>query len=362
MTTKTKWIALIAITIVAVLILSALAEGAVRVRQYFKYGITTSQQSLYRDDPSTGLRVLIARSQSGPISVNSLGFRGPEIPARKPQGRIRIAFLGASTTYCAEVSSNEAVWPHIVVEQLRQRYPGVEFDYVNGGVPGYSVASSLKNFNYFVGKLEPDLVVIYHATNDLSYEARELALKRGLIQSIHINRESWLQQHSLLWDLALKNIRVLTVQHGAESAQGRLEVDGPSLGKEFRKDLESLVDTIQKSGPAIALATFSTRIRGEQSVEDKKRAAVSALVYMPFMTLDGLVAGYTRYNQIIREVAAEKGTWLIDGENDIPGDAAHFFDTAHFTDAGSRAMAERVVRSLSADARIERLIALRRHR
>ena len=362
MTTRMKWIALVAITIVAAFILFALAETAVRVRQYFKYGITTSQQSIYRDDASIGLRVLVPQSRSGRISVNSHGFRGPEIPARKPAGTIRIAFLGASTTFCAEVSSDEAVWPHIVVEQLRQRYPGVDFDYINGGVPGYSVESSLKNFKHLVAKLDPDLAVIYHATNDFSYEARQLALQKGLIQNTRLDRQSWLQQHSLLWDLAVKNVRILTAQQGAESAQGRLEVDGPTLGKEFRKDLESLVDAVQKAGPTVALATFSTRIRGEQSVEDKKRAAVSALVYMPFMTLDGLVAGYTRYNQIIREVAAEKGTWLIGGENDIPGDAAHFFDTVHFTDAGSRAMAERVVRSLSADARFDQLIAARRNR
>ena len=57
----------------------------------------------------------------------------------KPPGRVRLAFIGASTTFCAEVSSDAAAWPDLVVETLHGRFPGTRFDYVNGGVPGYAV-------------------------------------------------------------------------------------------------------------------------------------------------------------------------------------------------------------------------------
>lgn len=360
MTARLKWIALLVTTLVGLCLMFALAEGAVRLRAHYKYGMATSIESIYRVDASTGLRLLVPQARTQRISVNSLGFRGPEIPQRKPEGRVRIAFLGASTNFCAEVSGDEQVWPHIVIEQLRRRFPGVEFDYVNAGVPGYSVESSLKNFDHFVKPLQPDLAVIYHATNDLSYEARKLALKRGVIQDTRPEKPTWLERHSLLVELAVKNVRILSAQQGSESVQGRLSVDGESWGVEFGQDLKRLIDAVRSSGATPAIATFSTRIRAEQSTEDKKRAAVSALVYMPFMTLDGLVAGYSRYNQVIREVAKEKDAWLIGGENDIPGDAANFFDTVHFTDAGSRAMADRVAAALGADARFAALIASRR--
>ena len=98
-----------------------------------------------------------------------------------------------------------------------------------------------------------------------------------------------------------------------------------------------------------ALATFSTQLRSEQSEEDKRRASASAMYYMPFMTPDGLIASYRRYNQVIREVAAATGAVLIDGEDTIPGDSRHFTDTVHFTDAGSDRMAVRVRDALSGD-------------
>jgi len=92
----------------------------------------------------------------------------------------------------------------------------------------------------------------------------------------------------------------------------------------------------------VAVATFSTQLRRGQSPDEKLRASASALYYMPFMTPDGLIVAYERYNQIIRQVARATGAILIEHENDIGGDPQHFTDSVHFTDEGSAAMARRV--------------------
>ena len=88
------------------------------------------------------------------------GFRSPEIDDPKPPGTLRIAYLGGSTTYCAEVSGEEMAWPHIVTEQIRTRYPDRPVDYVNAGVPGYSTPQSIKNLQSRVASLDPDVIVI----------------------------------------------------------------------------------------------------------------------------------------------------------------------------------------------------------
>jgi hypothetical protein len=98
----------------------------------------------------------------------------------------------------------------------------------------------------------------------------------------------------------------------------------------------------------VAVATFAIQLRPEQGAEERLRVAESALYYMPFMEPEGLIEAYSRYNQIIREVARDAGIILIDGEETIPGDAAHFADTVHFTDAGSERMAARVTGALLA--------------
>ncbi|HTP95847.1 MAG TPA: hypothetical protein VMK05_08330, partial [Burkholderiales bacterium] len=67
-----------------------------------------------------------------------------------------------------------------------------------------------------------------------------------------------------------------------------------------------------------------------------------------FMTPDGLIGAFAAYNAIALQVARAEGVIAIGGENDIPGDPQHFTDSVHFSDAGSRSMAERVSKALLA--------------
>jgi lysophospholipase L1-like esterase len=348
-----RWVAVLVVPVITVLVLALLAEGIVRLRQWNRHGTASSFASLYRTDERLGLRVLVPGLRVGNISINAAGFRGPEIMQPKPPGTFRIAFLGASTTFCAEVSSDAHVWPQLVAEELGRRFPGVKVDFVNGGVPGYSVDSSRRNLKHRVAALQPDLIVVYHATNDFSGEVRRMAMKSGLLADDAGKQPGWLEEHSLLWELATKNLRVMLAQRdAAQPSEHRLQVDAASLGAGFRDDLSALLSEAKATGALVAVATFSTRLRQEQSIEQQKKAAVSAFVYMPFMTLDGLLNGYARYNALIVEVARAEGALLIGGENSIPGDPVHFRDTVHFTDQGSRAMARRVVDALIADEQI----------
>ena len=99
---------------------------------------------------------------------------------------------------------------------LKQRYPGVTFDFVNGGVPGYTVASSRQNLRHKVAPLEPDVIVVYHATNDLSAEVNALAAAAGLGRAHQ--QPGWLERHSLLWELVSKNLRVMAARVAAALA------------------------------------------------------------------------------------------------------------------------------------------------
>lgn len=345
-----RWMALFVVPVVAILLLALLAEGAVRVRQWSRLGTLSSIGDLYRTDEGLGLRVLSPNTSVGNITINSAGFRGPEISRPKAAGTFRIAFLGASTTFCAEVSGDAAVWPQLVADDLVRRFPGVTIDFVNGGVPGYSVAHSRKNLQHKIAALQPDLIVVYHATNDFSGEVRDLAEKAGLFVNGMGRNPGWLERHSLLWELVVKNLRVMAAQREAtQPAEKRLQVDAATLGGAFHADLGALLREAKATGARVAVATFSTHLRLEQSPDQRKRAAVSAFIYMPFMTLDGLLDGYARYNALIREVARAEDVLLIGGEDLIPGDPAHFVDTVHFTDQGSRAMAKRVTDALTAD-------------
>src|SRR5215471_14095847 len=103
----------------AILLFAALGvcEAALRVRAWMKYGsaATSVRDPMLVYDAAADLYLprpgyAISGNRLG-IRINSLGFRGEEFQKQKPAGTIRIVVLGASTTFNAEVSSNEATWP-----------------------------------------------------------------------------------------------------------------------------------------------------------------------------------------------------------------------------------------------------------
>ena len=261
---------------------SFLAEAGVRVRQWLKHGQGfPGIEKLYQFDSETGLRIPVPNFRTSRISINSLGFRGREITLPKPKGTIRIAFLGASTTFSAEASSNEATWPHLVVEQLRQRSPDKNFDYVNAGVPGYTVRTSLKNLQERVAPLEPDIIIIYHAANDLSLNSSKAANRQGLEAERGDRSLSWLAEYSVLWYLVEKNLVVLKRQWLSDSDEPKLKVDLQALTEPFKRGLTALVRAAQDVSETTVLVTFATRLRPEQSQIERRGAAITALYYMP---------------------------------------------------------------------------------
>jgi lysophospholipase L1-like esterase len=329
----------------AIAAMAVLAEGFVRLRQALRHGTATPIERTFTVDPISGLRIPRPGLAYGNIRISSLGFRGPELVVPKPAGTVRLAFLGASTTYCAEVSGNDMTWPHLVAEALRAATNGVEVDYVNGAVPGYTVASSLKNLQHRVRPLSPDVIVIYHATNDLAADSYASAHAQGLIED-RPDRTSWLGRHSMLWLLVEKNLAIARRQARLDTAATSLQFQPDGLSAGFRERLTALVRAAGDTGATVALVTFAPRLRAHMSLSERREAAVTALYYMPYMSVDGLLRGYAAYNRVIREVAGASGATVIEAEGRIPPDAAHYVDSVHFTDAGSRAMAEIVASGL----------------
>lgn len=334
--------------LVMFIVIFAIAEAGIRVRHYLKYGGFHAIEKTYKMDEKANLRIPVQNKKTGPISINSLGFRGPEIVKDKKNHTFRLAFLGASTTYCAEVSSNDMVWADLLTKMLASHWPEKQFDFINGGVPGYMVKSSIRNLKNRVSQFRPDAIIIYHSTNDLSFNTRILAKAQKLVpEKKSINEDlSWFSQYSLLAYLVEKNLKILSLQKQAKEIGGTLQYETAEITAPFERDLHKLVDESKKAARFVALVTFSHRIREEQSPEEKARASMTSLYYMPYMSVDGILEAFNAYNNVIRRVAREKNVYLIDGNNTIPGDEVHFNDSVHFTDQGSRRMAARIFAAL----------------
>lgn len=342
-----KFAILAAATLMICMILVLLAEAVIRVRHYVKYGDFWGIEDTYVVDEDSRLRIPVPNGEFGPIRINSMGYRSPEIAMPKADGTLRIAFLGASTTYCAEVSSNEAAWPSLVIDDLRAVMPETNIDFVNAGVPGYSVSTSLRNLQHRVAKLQPDVIVIYHAINDMSANSFNLAKNLGITSERTERTMAWPSKFSLLWYLVEKNLMVIASQRASQDTDEKLIFDPIELSAPFVTDLTDLVQGSKQVAESVVLVTFSARIRHSQTESERTESAVTSLYYSPYMTTDGLIKAFDAYNESIRSVAAEEGVLLIEAAASIPGDSAHFHDSVHFTDAGSRKMAEVVSASLT---------------
>src|SRR5687767_4198115 len=150
-------------TFILVSLVIVACEAAVRVRAWVRYGgaaASLRDPMLVYDAnadlfvPRPGYELSGGRIN---IKINSLGFRGDEFTREKPPNTIRIVCLGASTTFNAEVTSNEATWPHRLQEKLQAAYPNVRIEVINAAVGGYVAADSLKNLRHRVLPLDPDL-------------------------------------------------------------------------------------------------------------------------------------------------------------------------------------------------------------
>ena len=336
-----------------------LAEGLVRLRQYFKYGSGTI--SLYRTafDEASGLTIPGPGQVTASLRIDSRGFRSPELLVPKPPRTIRVAFLGASTTFCAEASRNEATWPHLVWQGLQETWPEVRFDYLNAAVPGYTVASTRRNLKYRVRDLQPDIIMIYEAVNDLSLDSRALAKEQGIVR-LNPNPPGRMEGWSLAWHLVAKNVELMSRQSQPSLREERLVFDPEVLSGGFQNRLRTLVEESRQIAPVVVLATFSQRVRRDQSPPEQIRACNTHFYYMPYMTVEGLLKGFEEYNRVIREVAREASAVLVERENDIPGDDRYFHDSVHFTDRGCEWMAGRVRRALADSGAVGNLVQTRR--
>ena len=337
----------------------ASAEWLVRMRAHSRYGEFLDIYDFHEPVPELDILIpspnlSIEFAGQTHIDTDSHGFRSPELEHPKPAGSLRIAFLGGSTSFCSQASSNESTWPHLVTDKLRADLTGLEVEYLNAGVTGYRTTHSTRNMRARVAPLKPDLVIIYHGTNDLAVDSKELAIAAGLASTFE---PSWLADNSLLWHLIQKNRRWMASQSAGKSNSDKLELDVSALAEVFRTHLTQLVQTAQAGSQLVALVTFSAKVRREQALEVQLENLQQSFSFMSYLSSEDIMTGYEAYNRVIEEVATQTGALLIPAADAIPPDAKHFADSVHLTDAGCEALAIQVHATLKVAPRLQELIA-----
>jgi lysophospholipase L1-like esterase len=335
------------------------AEGAVRLRAWVRFGGTGGEVHAsaleYRPDWALSVprRGYEAKGALTHVKINALGFRGADISPTKPPTTLRIACLGASTTFSAEASSNDAIWTALLQRQL-QGDLGIPVEVVNAGVAGYTSNESLKYLKHRVLDVSPDLVIYYEANNEIARDTRLLAASKGLPDSAKpTGLLRAITSVSLLADIVAKNLAVLI---GSRGSGPRLEQIPAALPEHFIGNLEQIRGILAERDVPLVLSTFIVKYRRSQDRDTQLANADLAFYYMPWMTMDGLLSTFDLYNQAILDYGAKAGLDVIDNRDVIPPDSRHFADYMHLTDQGNAVMAERFRQGLKASRALEQAL------
>jgi lysophospholipase L1-like esterase len=325
-------------------------EGALRVRAWKRFGTPRARIAdayLGKTQDFPYLVPIAGAELEGDfvsLKINSLGFRGEEFPLAKPEGELRIVCLGASTTFCAEASDNAHTWPARLQADLAARYPDRSIRVINAGIPGYCIEHSAENLRRRVLPLDPDVVILYHAHNDIIDDSRAVAVAAGLIGETEPEAKTLsdrIADISVLYTVASKNLAIRSGGKAPAADAEQLTALPDDLTDHFTSELAAIHQELKSRDIQLVLSTFITKFRPSQAPEVQRANADITAIYMPWMSMEALNEAFADYNAAILAFAREHQLPIVTDTESIPADDKHFADCIHFADAGCELMARR---------------------
>ncbi len=314
-------------------------EQVLSVRFYRDNSRTTT---IFARDPDLGWRLRPAvKSTWGdvPVSINSLGLRGPELPAPGRVEHFRILFLGDSVTFGYRVRDDEP-FPLLVGQDLNARNPERMVVTLNAAVDGYS---PWQEYEYLARSglgLDPDLVLVCFVLNDvtekfslLQYGGSELGFQlRHTVEGLGDRLAGW--SHIFAFGSYLRD----RVRFGGTPADGARELETLQVMDLLYEEKKELTDK------AWAL-TLENLDRIFLRCEEEEIPAM--LVILPYAFQLQNPSAFGRPQAVLQTHAAGQGIDTVDllpllcrdMEERNLGIPAYFLDDNHLTAEGHRTVA-----------------------
>lgn len=280
----------------------------------------------------------------GCYTTNSLGFingsnGNRDIAMPKPDGLLRINCIGASTTgNYIEFNGQAFSYPMELESILKSRMSGpVEVN--NCGQGGYNSADIMVRFALQVMDTQPDIVVIYHAYNDIrayltsGFEADYSHVRRNLGESYwkfsFASKIPYIPVKFLnyLFNQWLPgNIRNSLLD---QVTKGNFDPGlDPSGGlRTYQRNLQHIIDLCRSNGIQVVLSTYC------HFLHDAIKDDPLHLLYRRIVNEE---------NKIMRRLADKNELKLVDNAALVPHDERYFVDSIHFTPEGMRLIADNI--------------------
>lgn len=294
---------------------------------------------------------------------NANGYRGESIPPVKSPDEFRIVCVGGSTTYTSSVENPSDAYPAVLEKQLHDHgYLNVRV--INAGAEGWSSWESLVNVNFRVLDLDPDMVIIYHAVNDVisrvvwppeafqadrsgstrhfagKHRAETFWERRTLVRIAMISQGKWSSPLELrnAFDEILPTNRFWTfyAQYKAGTYPEKFFAKTPietilstNTTEYFRRNMESMVASCEQQGVTSVLATF--KVNRDFGSDGSADSSVVAAVTHP-----AIVAAIEEHNEVTRSIGDRLDVPVFDFSEVFPSSPEFFADPVHLTIEGAR--------------------------
>lgn len=289
---------------------------------------------------------------------NSLGYRGPEIQIPKPDGTFRIVALGGSTTYGILLDDWREAYPAQLEQVLRDTYGYEQVEVINSGVPAYTTWETLVNFEFRVLDLQPDLVIVYHAINDLGARAMPSESYRGIPGNAGIwQLEALNLGPSTLYRYLAVNLGTMTNPNNIRSLLRAYE----QAGRECCENLsdEETAARFRANPPIYFERNLRSLVAAAQAHEVE--VVMSSWAYFPDETPNGenlLAQPYRQeaiaeHNAATQRVAEAAGVAFYDLYTHMPYNRDFWFgDGMHMTASGAHEQARQYAAFLDSEGLI----------
>ena len=278
------------------------------------------------------------------VNVNAVGFTGDVLTTtRKDPEEIRVLCLGASVIFYLNTTEE--------IRKSLQALTPRKISIVSTALPTHTLRSSRIKYDLYFNRFDFDYVLIYHGINDLwaNYHSPEVFRE----DYTHLNawyRRTWLLDHSIAARV-FYNRKIWKRPPIPDS--GVIENLGTfSSCTSFENNLNHLVTEIQNRGAQPILMTFASNIPRNYTSE-LFRADKLGYAQTDEHNVNGLDAwgppgyvaeGLRRHNEIVKQIAAEKDTFLLDQHWMLSGEVTNFVDPCHFSREGQRRFLVNLVR------------------
>ncbi len=282
------------------------------------------------------------------LTTNNMGFaNGPngdrDVSINKPEHLYRINCLGASTTgnYISEGNKNYS-YP-LELEKLLNELCSRKVEVNNFGLGGYNSADILVRFILEIVETNPDMIIIYHAHNDISsyltpdfkydyshskinlgenYWKFEIGEKIPFLpfQFINFILEKW-------FPIGVRNSLLDFISKGKMN----LDIDPKKGLQVYKRNLEYLIEICKKRNIEVVLSTYAHFLHNDIR-ESKLHRKLREIIF--------------KENEIMRDLSRLHELTIVDNANLIPSEEKYFLDSLHFTPEGMKLLAKNIAKGL----------------